>query len=136
MQTVGLRKCHEQKPCTDIDECKGQRNQHDGYQFNPWPVVAFLRTSRDVGQQGGDQHRQRLKGMKEVADDVVMVPTETVGSRFIFWTVRMLVVVADVGRKEDETWHTLNDGQKPIRQSIHEFGFPNTKVSVVVLDHA
>ena len=99
-------------------------------------MVTFLCTTGDVSQQRGHEHRQRLEGMQEVTEDVVVMSTKTVGSGFILRAVRVLVVVADVGRKEDETWHTLNDGQKPIRQSIHEFGFPNTKVSVVVLDHA
>lgn len=73
--------------------------------------------------------------MKEEPDEVVVVPPKPIGPSVVFWPVRMFVMVTDVGRKEHETRHPLNNTERPICQPIQHLGFPNTQMRVMVLSH-
>jgi len=84
MHSMQLRESDQNKPeiCIDTDEETG--NDDDAEGLDEGPIISFLPSLWNVANHLGNQYTQGLNGMKEVADDVVVMTTKTIGPRFIF----------------------------------------------------
>lgn len=125
MHSMQLRESDQNKPEICIDTDEETRYDDDAEGFDEGPIISFLPSLWNVANHLGNQYTQGLNGMKEVADDVVVMTTKTIGPRFIFGTMIVLVVVSDVRWEKDETRDSLNDTQCPISEPVHGLVLPH-----------
>ena len=104
-----LWKGDQNEPQTQVTCSEHKGHNSNEAQFDDWPKVPARRSLLDVTKQRPRKNKQSLERVEDVANDVVMVASKPVRSSFIFWSVFVAMVVANVRGKEHEGRGGLKD---------------------------
>jgi hypothetical protein len=96
VKAVHLRKNHKDKPKLHIHRSQNNGRGSDKDDLKNGLVIIILASFLQETQGGRHDNGQRLKGMKQIAYEMIVMPPKAIGSGLIFRTMIKTVMIANM----------------------------------------